>query len=168
MRNLSKNKEGFTLIELLVVMAIISILSSVVLSSVNTARLKSKDSAIKEELTQIANTMALDYNDYGSYGNLQTNQWSPTTNCNSFTFSGTYAPSLLSICTNLVSLSGLSSGNGFFSGNSVDNSKNFSFMIYLPYQSSVNGVATYGCVGSGGKSFTDTGSWTASGCYANP
>ena len=148
--------------------AIIGLLSSVVLSNLNTARIKSKDAAIKEELTQIANTMALDYNDYSTYGNLQTNQWSPTTNCSSFNFTGSYAASLFSICANLVSLSGLSSGNGFFSGNSVDGSGKFSFMIYLPYQSLVSGVATYGCVGSGGKSFTDTGAWTASGCYNNP
>jgi len=47
---MKKLQKGFTLIELLVVIAIIGILSSVVLASLNTARNKGADAAVKSNL----------------------------------------------------------------------------------------------------------------------
>jgi prepilin-type N-terminal cleavage/methylation domain-containing protein len=48
----TKNKKGFTLIELLVVIAIIGILSSIVIASLNDARNKSADAALRKSLQE--------------------------------------------------------------------------------------------------------------------
>lgn len=61
-----KNK-GFTLIELLVVIAIIGILSSVVLSSLNTARAKARDAKRLSDMHQMQIALDLYYNTFGQY-----------------------------------------------------------------------------------------------------
>ena len=52
---------GFTLIELLVVIAIIGVLSSVVLASLNTARSKGSDAAVKSNLNNMRAQVELFY-----------------------------------------------------------------------------------------------------------
>lgn len=75
---ISKNKKGFTLIELLVVISIIGLLSSVVLASLNSARVKARDTVRAKDMQTIF-TMLTQYN--SQYGGI------PTT----FTYSGSDA-----------------------------------------------------------------------------
>jgi prepilin-type N-terminal cleavage/methylation domain-containing protein len=63
-------QKGFTLIELLVVIAIIGILSSVVLASLNTARTKSVDTAIKAALSGARAQAELFYSNGSTYDNV--------------------------------------------------------------------------------------------------
>lgn len=70
---MKSSSKGFTLIELLVVIAIIGILASVVLASLNTARGKSANAAIKSNLINIRTQAALYFEtNGGSYGTAST------------------------------------------------------------------------------------------------
>jgi len=60
-------KKGFTLIELLVVIAIIGILSSVVLASLNDARLKSRDAKRIADVKQVQLALELYFDSNTSY-----------------------------------------------------------------------------------------------------
>jgi prepilin-type N-terminal cleavage/methylation domain-containing protein len=69
----SSARRGFTLIELLVVIAIIGILSAVVLASLNTARNKGADAAIKSNINNARAQAELYYDGNGnSYQDLCT------------------------------------------------------------------------------------------------
>lgn len=68
-----EQKNGFTLIELLVVISIISLLSSVVLSSLSSARTKARDARRMSDLGQINKAIIL-YADSNN-GSLPTNNW---------------------------------------------------------------------------------------------
>jgi len=64
---LKKSSAGFTLIELLVVISIIGLLSSIVLTSVNSARAKARDARRKSDLHTIQTALELYYDKYGTY-----------------------------------------------------------------------------------------------------
>jgi len=67
MKNEKLKKEGgFTLIELLVVVAILGIFAAIALASVNSARTKSADAAVKTSLGNIAAQAELYYDNNGS------------------------------------------------------------------------------------------------------
>ena len=61
------NYRGFTLIELLVVISIVGMLSSVVLSSLNTSRGKARDSVRVQTLKQMQRAIETYYIDNGAY-----------------------------------------------------------------------------------------------------
>ncbi|MBU1102919.1 type II secretion system GspH family protein [Patescibacteria group bacterium] len=60
------SSKGFTLIELLVVIAIIGILATIVLVSLNTARVKARDARRSSDLHQVALAMEMYYDAAGS------------------------------------------------------------------------------------------------------
>ena len=66
-KNMKNYKKGFTLIELLVVVAIIGILASVVLASLNSARTKGSDAAIKANLSNMRAQAAMYYDTNSKY-----------------------------------------------------------------------------------------------------
>ena len=63
-------KRGFTLVELLVVIAIIGLLASIVLVSVNAARNKAKDVAIKAALVELRIAAELEYDVDDDYNDV--------------------------------------------------------------------------------------------------
>ncbi len=65
---MKKYTRGFTLIELLVVIAIIGILSSIILVSLNQARLKGQDAKVMEQLQGLRSGAELYYSDHNHYG----------------------------------------------------------------------------------------------------
>lgn len=79
------NKKGFTLIELLVVIAIIGILASVVLASLNSARAKGADAAVKANLANLRAQAELYYDtnssSYGASGNCSVTSAGVATGC---------------------------------------------------------------------------------------
>jgi prepilin-type N-terminal cleavage/methylation domain-containing protein len=66
---MKKYSSGFTLIELLVVFAIITLLSSVIMASLNNARNKAKDTNIKTILIALKPNVELQYTNKGCYTN---------------------------------------------------------------------------------------------------
>lgn len=63
-------QKGFTLIELLIVIAIIGVLASVILGSVNSAREKAAIASVKSNLAALRTSAALLYSLSGSYDTL--------------------------------------------------------------------------------------------------
>lgn len=60
-------RSGFTLIELLVVISIIGLLSSIVLSALNTTRAKTRDAQKVQALEEVQKALTLYYYDKGNY-----------------------------------------------------------------------------------------------------
>ncbi|MFA5831121.1 MAG: prepilin-type N-terminal cleavage/methylation domain-containing protein [Candidatus Paceibacterota bacterium] len=159
-------KKGFTLIELLVVIAIISLLSSVVMASVSSAKIKAKDAAIKAQVAQWVTLMGLNFDDYGSYCNLQYGWSRNGAQTCSTVFSGTYAAKAQQICNSIynntrdwVAYPGL--GYRIYSNTSLGCTKTYSFMVLLN-----NGK--WFCSGSSGAKGEYATYGGNPGCYNNP
>ncbi len=64
---MNKTERGFTLIELLVVIAIIGLLSSIILASLNSARIKGRDARRLADIKQIETALELYYSENNTY-----------------------------------------------------------------------------------------------------
>lgn len=87
---LRSGPRGFTLIELLVVIAIIGVLSSVVLASLNTARVKARDAKRQTDIRSLVTAIALYRTDRGQYPSH-----GPNGSCGSVTCASTLTDDLV-------------------------------------------------------------------------
>ncbi len=151
-QQLPSGARGFTLIELLVVIAIIGILSSVVLASLNTARAKGKDAAVKTDMDSVVAQSAIYYGDAGGYGD--------TAGANDCT-AGMYAD------TNIQSaFSGIDAQNGSAVRACYADGTDYAVAVTRPADSNYTPDTTYWCADSSGKKcgIDDIGTISGSSC----
>jgi len=159
---MKRTNKGFTLIELLVVIAIIGILSAVVLASLNTARTKGNDAAIKANLSGLRAQGEILYADNNCYGDAAS--------CNA-------AAIAVSACPTAVT-----TNNSLFDNTTVINAiagavaNSDGVAASAQCSESINGgawaisvklktnTALYWCVDSSGQSKQRTGAHTGTGC----
>ena len=135
---MNKSK-GFTLIELLVVIAIIGILSSVVLASLNSARAKGSDAAVKSGLANMRAQAELYYD-------------------------GTGGQSYTGVCDDSVTgISAMFAQATSTGGGGVCVADANAWSAYANLKAT---AGTYWCVGSSGasKQITSVTSWATSSC----
>ncbi len=88
------NNRGFTLIELLVVISIISLLSSVVLSSLNTARVRARDAKRALSVRQLKTAIESYYSYTGAYPSVGSDNAGYAISSLSAVLVPTYMPSI--------------------------------------------------------------------------
>jgi prepilin-type N-terminal cleavage/methylation domain-containing protein len=183
--------KGFTIIELLVVVAIIGLLSSVVLASLRTARLKAADARIQEQVLALRSLMQLEFSDLGHYSNFKAaGAWKAAgTSCTAASFgTSPYAAKAAELCTDIVRQAGSTCGSAclYFSNVAIpgkppgsgyhqNNPPNvISIQAYLPGKTHDAAAAgstrpRYLCLSSfGNTSIADGAAWTEVGCQQNP
>lgn len=178
---MKRGTQGFSLIELLVVISIVSLLASIVMSSLASARLKAKDAAIREAMWQMRNVYEASFAEKGDYAGWHSkhilsggcNNYfdaspdfaylcsSSSDGCDAIFLSKIVTPNseAAQICKNIVAIGG---NSGFIMGipfNTPGGNKNhYSIAAWLPFKK------TYLCIGSEGKS-SDTSGYFQNGTF---
>ncbi|HVS79556.1 MAG TPA: type II secretion system protein [Candidatus Paceibacterota bacterium] len=150
-RNRQKYSRGFTLIELLVVIAIIGILSAVVLASLNSARAKGADAAVKSDLQSIRNEAEIFYDGVGNntYGPALITTICPTTGSTMFVQDATIANAI----KQATAATGKTVSDAFCG---TDGSNQY--VVVVPLKTS-----GYWCIDSSGQSKSETDEQVAGG-----
>jgi general secretion pathway protein G len=125
--NIKKNNNGFTLIELLVVIAIIGILSSVVLASLKSARIKARDARRIADIKQIQLALQLFYDSKRYYP--------PSGNCGSTVPNSVWCNSVQSVSNGHWIRNGSNDLTGFIPSDPIDplNNNNWPRGAYYYY-----------------------------------
>lgn len=168
-----RHKDGFTLIELLVVVAIISLLSSVVMTATSSARVKARKVAFKQQLQQMVTLLQLEYSETGRYTNLQTttypgwassrviapDRYTCDTLYNVTTNPSNYDAQANAICKKVVELSGVDGYSFYVHADSTSSNYSVQGYIYVPTE------LRY-CIGSTGQ--TNGITYASDTAYAAP
>ncbi len=173
--------------------AIIGILATVVIASLNGAREKAKSAAIKSEARQLFNLAMEHYaetGDFVSFHRITTGTWlkndsnvGPNGNTCSYVFSTSTATNkdkALEICNSITSklptnLSGGEANNKLLigcsnAGNCLDPKNRFSVQVKLQdneYQGGAN-AGNWFCIGTSGAVYEGVYSTAIKGCFNNP
>ena len=156
---LKNSKKGFTLIELLVVIAIIGILSSVVLASLNAARNKGSDAAIKSNLMNLRSQAEIVYDTQGCYGDGAGACVAFSVGACATTADTIFADS--NIAAAITSAGNASNGGGMVSGTCVASASGAGWAVSVPLKTD---TTKSWCVDSNGASKARTGAVTTTSC----